>query len=814
VKSFIVDLRYGWRIAGKNPLSTLVAVVSIALGIGGTLAVFSFLDAALLHPLPQVKDLDRLAVLYTGSQTAAYPGVSSYPDFQDYRKENDVLSGLATYKNSAMNLRGTSYTERFDGTLVSSNYFEVAGLKPVVGRFFLPEEGDSGAASQVAVISQQLWQTHFGSNPAAIGEVLKINGQGFTLIGVAPLGFRGLTLERQTQIWVPLSSYSFFVPGGADRLANRGWHGLRMFGRLKPGVTMERAQLSFNLLGERLRQAYQDSNKDLYPTLVPASTAILSPGQFRLLTSMLALLSVVVAIVLLLACVNVVNLLLARTLARSGELRLRQVLGVSRQGLLQQLFAENLIYVVLGGLGALLVGTWGMGFLTSMINSAQFTVDIKMNPRVLLFAFGLTLFAGLFVGLLPAIRSARFIGMGARGATGSTGRSWGRKVLVVGQVAVSLLLLIAFGLIWKTLVNLQAINTGIQSQGVLTATIDLGPSNLGDSQVRDFLQRAVERIGRLPKVESVSSAGVVPLSGDDEAVTLYVEGYQAKPDEDLSVGNNLVGEAYFKTLGSPLVRGRDFTPQDRTGAPLVAIVNHTLANRFWPNQDPIGKRLSVNGAEGPFLEIVGVAEDGKYVDLREGPKAFLYQPHAQAYQEGWASQMTLLIKAQGDPLALTNQVRSEIKALLPDVPIFDVKPLSSRMAAAFGSERVLSMLLGAFALLATTLAVIGLYGVMSYSVSQRTQEMGVRMAIGAPRESLLRQILREGMTLVVIGLAIGSGLALATTQFLSNTLYGVKSRDPMTFLLALALLIAVALVANYAPARRAMSVDPVVALRS
>ena len=811
------DLRHGLRMAWKSPASTLVAVFSVALGIGANSAIFSLLDAAHLQPFPSVHEPGRLAVVYTGRDVGEYPGVASYQDYLDYQKQNEVFTELVASGAVYFGLRGPSQTERVEGAATTTNYFSMLGMRPAAGRFFLPEDEQGQNAGPVAVLGHSFWKRRFGGDPGVVGQTIVLNGQTATVIGVAAPDFFGLALDDRPEIWIPLRYRQLFAHEASDLLPSRRWRGLRLTGRLKPGVSLEQANANIALIAERLRREFPDENKNMYAAVVPAREATLSPDNRRIVLMIGGLLGIVSLLVLLLACLNVANVLLARALARQGEVFVRQALGGGRGRLIRQFFTENLIVGLIGGAFALLVAHWAARFLQVLLFPASFFVTLGLNGRVLAFTLALALVSVLLFGLIPALRASRTdLVRGIRGAVASVGgrhRLAVRKVLVVVQVAISLLLLIGFGLSMRTLRNMRSIDVGVSSDQVLVASVDIGALGYEGERVRGLYQQILERIQGTPGVASASMVGVVPVSGDEEVVPVSIDGYDPAPDENMTLGNNLVGPHFFSTVGMKLLHGRDFTYQDRVGSLPVAIVNETFAKRYWPGQDAIGKTIRIGGAGAPASQVIGVAEDGKYVSLREGSQPYVYLPHLQVFESGWGTFMTLLIRTERDPDQVVDDIRSSVRTVQPDLPLFDVRRLSDVLEQSMIPERALAMVLGFLALLAAGLAIIGLYGIMSYSVSQRTHEIGVRLAIGAQRGDVLRQMLLEGLVLTGIGLAIGFVAAWLTTQLISGLLYGVSSKDPVTFAGTALLLLLVALFSTYVPARRAMKVDPMITLR-
>jgi predicted permease len=704
------------------------------------------------------------------------------------------------------------------------------------GRALTPADDQTPGAHPVVVISHGLWQRRFGGSQSVIGQQLTLNGQSFTIVGVTPADFHGPEVFETNDIYVPMMMQALLRPprGGfsgemnPDLLSRRqaGW--LRLIGRLRDGVTIEQAQAELATLAQQLEQAYPEINRGRIATLFPVSK--LDPRAYTQLVSVAALLLAVVAPVLLVACANVANLLLARSAARRKEIAVRLALGASRWRLVRQLLTESVLLSLLGASVGLLLAWWTVDVLQTVrppVGIFSFTLEYSVDGRVLGFTLALSLLVGVIFGLAPALQGSRpDLVPALKDESFASGRPRRRfhlrDLLVVAQVALSLVLLVGAGLFLRSLQYAQAIRPGFDAEKVLTATLNINLLRYTKAQGQEFYRQVVERLAALPGVESVSLARVVPISGGGRTSSLLIEG-QAGPDnvsrsEGTGAGAeespnlvsvNVVGLKYFQTMGIALVRGRDFTAPDREGAPGVVLINESFARRYFAGQEPLGRRLSFRGPRGPWLEVAGIVRDSKYRTLGEGPTPFVYQPLAQNHETG----MTLLVRAAGDPLALAGVVRREVQALDRNLPVSDLQPLTTLLSSSLFPARMGAVLLGAFGLLALLLAAVGLYGVMSYSVSRRTREIGVRMALGAQTTDVLRLVLREGMTLVVIGIAGGLVAASAVSRLLQSFLYGISPMDGATFATIPVILAAVALLASYLPARRAAKVDPMIALR-
>ena len=838
MRTLLRDMRYAARMLLKAPGFTAVAVVSLALGIGANAAIFSFVNAVLLKP-PPVAEPGRLVYVFGGTRADPY-SVSSYPDYVDYRDRNEVFTGLAAYAGITVSLGGGEQPEMISGLIVTGNYFDVLGVRARVGRTFLPEEDKTPGTHPVLVIGHALWQSRFAGDPNVIGRKLLLNGQPFTVVGVAPAGFNGVEMGRTNEIYVPMAMQALVRPprGGysgemnPDLLSKRGPRWLAMVGRLKPGVSPEQAQAALSTIAAQLAQAYKETNENQAATVSPLSEG--DPTERGTLLSVARLLLAVVGLVLLIACANVANLLLARAAARRKEISIRLALGAGRRRLVKQLLTESVLLALLGGAAGLLLAVWLVGAAQAYpppANLFDAAFDFSLDRRVFAFTLLLSVATGVLFGLAPALQSSKpdlvaalkdeaalLPGQGGAGAR----RFSLRNLLVVAQVALSLVLLISAGLFLRSLQQARRIDPGFDPERVLSVPLNVNLLRYTKAQGQEFYRQVLERVRAIPGVQSATLTRTPPLSGASRQTSVTVAGGEpterqrssesaggaAEVAENATLASS-VGPDYFQTLRIPLLRGRDFTAQDREGAPGVVIVNETFAARYFPGRDPLGQRISFGGAKGPWMEVVGLARDGKYVTLGEAPAPFVYQPLAQRHETG----MTLLVRTGGDPAGYAPAVRREVQALEPNLPVTNSRPMTELLAMSLYPARMGALLLGGFGLLALLLASVGLYGVMSYSVSRRTREIGIRMALGAERRDVLRLVLREGMTLVAAGLALGLVAAFSATRLLAGFLYGVSTTDPSAFVAVAALLALVALAASLVPALRAARVDPLEALR-
>ena len=830
--SILSDVRYGLRVLRASPGFAAVAILSLALGIGANTSIFSVVNAALLSPLP-VTEPDRLMYVFTGTSTSPW-GVNSYPEYLDYRDKNEVFSDLLTYSEITVSTRVEDQTDLVTGSIVSGNFFDVLGVRAVLGRTFATEEDKTPNTHPVAVISYNLWQQRFGGDRNTIGGHLSLNGHSFTIIGVTPAGFNGPDILGNNDIYIPVMMQALVRPprGGysgdmnPDLLSRRGARWMKMIGRLKPGVTMEQAQAAMSSIAAGLEQAYPETNRDFVATLFPVSKV--DPIGYPQLISVAGLLLAVVGIVLLIACANVANLLLARASARRKEIAVRLAMGASRFRLIRQLLTESLLISLAGGVAGLLLALWTIDVLktaTPPDGIFAFTLDYRLDGRVLAFTFALSILTGAIFGLAPALQASKpdlvpALKNEASAAAQGRKRFNLRNALLVAQVALSLVLLIGAGLFLRSLNNAQSINPGFAADKILDAQLNINLLRYTKTQGQQFYTQVIERIEGLPGVESASLARVVPMSGTGRTSSFIIQGQEGPdnldrsegsglPDNAFTVNANVVGLNYFSTMGIPMLQGRDFNTQDSDKATRTVIVNSTFASRYFANESPLGKRMSFQSVNGPWTEIVGVVGDSKYRTLGENPRPSVYVPLSQNHETG----MTLHVRAAGNPLDIVSSVRREIQAIEPNLAVTNVQTLSSVVVASLFAARIGAVLLAVFGFLALVLATVGLYGVMSYTVSRRTREIGIRMALGAGKGNVLRLVLKEGLTLAGGGIAAGLIVAAGFTRLIASFLYGVSSLDAVTFAAIPLVLLVVALLASYMPARRAAKVDPMIALR-
>jgi len=828
LETLLQDLRFGARMLRKNPGFSLIAILTLALGIGANTAIFSVVDAALLRALPY-PDAERLVMLWTG-QGVSRSG-SALPDYREWRDQSRVFEGLGAFYYGDFNLVGEGHDpERVQGAFVTANFFPTLGVAPALGREFRNEEEQFGQ-HRVALLSHELWQRRYGGDPQLVGREIRLGNGAYTVVGVMPEGMAFLGNSPRPELWTPLA----FAPG--DNMATRNNHFLRAVGRLKAGVSREQAQTEVNAVAQRIATQLPGNAGS---GEVVALREQLVGGIRRALLVLLG----AVAFVLLVACVNVANLLLARAAARERELAVRMALGASRTRIIRQLLLENAPLAVLGGATGLLLAWWGMKLLSSSLPATlpRFNA-IRMDGRVLVFTLLASMLTVVLFGLLPALQTARAgapeaLNEGGRGGTAGRRRSRLRSALVVIEMALALVLLIGAGLMMRSFVRLQGVETGFIASNVLTMRIPLpvakypGPQGPNSPPAGlNFFLPLLERLAALPGVESASFSTILPLgygsSGREK--NLSIEGRPAPPslNQVPSVGFALVSPDYFKTLGITMRRGRGFTPFDRAEAQPVAIINETLAQRFFPNEDPLGKTVWLGPPEsllppealipvgGRFVRrtIVGVIGDVKGGNLEAGANAEAYVPLEQYRGEAWNNALFLAVRSPLPTDSLTAAIREQVRALDREQPLTSLATMEERLSSAFAQPRFHALLLGLFAGVALLLAAIGIYGVMSYAVTQRTPEIGIRLALGARTVDVLRLVIGQGMKLALGGVLLGLGGALALTRLLKTLLFGVSATDPLTFAVIALLLTAVALLACYLPARRATKVDPMIALR-
>jgi len=818
------DLRFGARMMIKAPGFTLIAVLSIALGIAVNSAVFTLVNGMLLKPMP-VRQPDRLVALYTMEPNSIYPSQFSYPDYVDYRDHNQVFSDLFIhFTTQGLSLKGREgAAEMVCGELVTGNYFTGLRLDPALGRLFTPEDNKSPGGHPVAVLSHAFWQRRFAGDPNVVGQIVKLNGHDFTIIGVAKKGFSGTrAFGWIPDVYLPLTMYAQAIPGTNESfLSNRGGRSFNVNGRLRDGVTIEQARAAMSAFAKQLGADYPQTNANLGVGMIPASTKVQPAVALMGYTSMVTgLMMGLVGLVLLVACANVANLLLARATVRRREIAVRLALGASRLRLLRQLLTESLMLSTLGGALGLILAVWLCDLVRFGVPKVDFaTMDydyaLGLDYRVLGFTLAASVLTGVIFGLAPALQASRpdlvptLKGVMSDASAGRR-RPNLRNLFVVTQVALSLMLLVSAGLLVKSLRNAQTMNPGFRTDHLLMASVNVGLHGYDEARGRRFYKQLGERLQSLPGVTHASFAGPLPLDQYYNAANVTIEGRVPKTaNERLGIGYSIVGHNYFETMNTPIVQGRAFTERDNENAPRVVIVNETMARRYWPSQNPIGKRLRLGGEQSQWLEVAGVAQDGKYITLGEPPTDYFFLPFWQNYD----GRMTLIAHTKGDAESVIASIRREVKALDEQLPVYGVRDAPEFLDIILSGPKSIAATVSGFGLLALLLAAIGLYGVMSYAVAERTREIGVRVALGAEPRDLRLMVLRQGLRLSLGGVALGLAGAFGLVRLLRSLLYDVSATDPLTFGAVALSLIVVALLACWIPARRATKVDPMVALR-
>jgi putative ABC transport system permease protein len=814
--SLLYDLRYSTRALLKHPGFIVTIILILALGIGANTAIFSVVNAVLIRALPYDAP-ERICMIWETNQSKNVKrSIVSPANFLDWKEQNHVFDSLAAFRFWFFTVTGGGDPQRYQGARVSASFFPLLGIKPALGRNFQPEEEQVGR-DHVVILGHGLWQTRFGGNQSILGQSTIIDGEPYTIIGVLPASFRfPRVLNGELVLWMPMAF--------KQEQLTREDHSIITYARLKQGVTLSQAQEEMDRITQRLAQEYPKTNAGWGAQVNNLQDQAIEPIKPTLL-----ILMVVVVFVLLIACANIANLLLARTTARRKDIAIHLALGSSRFRLLQLLLVESLLLSLAGGVAGLVLAYWGINVLDSLLpeNRVPHLERFSLDLRVLGFALAISVLVGVIVGLIPGLRAHRFnlsetLNEGGRADTETRGGRRLRNVLVVAEVALTVPLLISAALMLKSSWLLQNIDRGVDLKNVLTMQTSLPKAKYSTAQqTAAFYHQVLQRVQAEPGVQSVSAVNFIPLTNLGDATAVTIEGgAPPPPGEKLTVPYRVIDQNYFRTLHIPLLRGRYFTDQDNDETHGVVMINQTMARRYWPNEDPLGKRLQPQfppaklpwrpESSNAWLTIAGVVADVKDDSSNDEMAPEMYLP----YLQNPSALMNLLVRSTGDPLRLAQSVRAQVLAVDADQPVYNIKTMEDVLSDAVAEPQVVTSLLATFATVALALAAIGVYGVMSYSVAQRTHEIGVRMALGAHRQHVLKLVVGQGLKLVLIGVVLGLIAAFAATRIIANQLYGVTARDPAVFAFVSLLLVAIAVLASYLPARRAMEVDPIIALRN
>jgi len=812
MNTLLQDIRFGLRMLLKSPSISIVATIALALGIGANTAIFSVVNAVLLRPLPFPEPNSLYAVFETDTRRGGIRGSHSYPNFMDLRAQSTVFENVACYHGGDYIMTGRGEPARLQGAVVTANLFPLLKVQPELGRVFLPDEDKPTETGRVVILSHALFQKRFNGDPSIINQAITLEGRKFTVVGVMPPSFEFPIQNDPVELWTTIAGDA---SGEEPVTGQRGAHFLNAIGRLKPGVSKDQAQAELTAIGTRLEQQYPDTNTQRSLRLESALTALV--GDIR--PALLILLGAV-ACVLLIACANVANLLLARATSRHKEMAIRAALGASRTRVVRQLLTESVLLSLVGGGVGLLLAVWWSDLLVALgKEDIPRAIHVGMDWRVLGFTLGVSLLTGLLFGLAPAFHSSKTelvesLKEGARGTSAGSFANVFRKALVVIELGFAVLLLTGAALLIQSLWRLQRVNSGLHPENVLTFNATLPEIKYKSAAQSQFFIDLKQRLEATPGVQSASTIYPLPLSGERFVISFEIEGRPLPPKDHPSGDFFTTGVGYFKTMGIPIIKGRHFDERDKHGSTPVVIINEAFARQHFPNEDPIGKRMkpgisTYDDENSVMREIVGVVGDVRNRNLSTESKPAYYVPQTQVP----FSQMVTVVKTAGEPHGLVSAATKEVAAMDPDVPLFGVKSMDEYLSTSVAAPRFSTTLLSIFAGVALVLTVVGLYGVMSYSVAQRTNEIGIRMALGAQSRDVLLMIVKQGSMLIVLGLAIGLFGAFLLTRVISSLLFGVTAKDPFTFVAVSVLLAIVALLACYIPALRATKVDPMNALR-
>lgn len=808
----MTDLRFAWRMVVKSPLFTTIVVLTLALGIGLNTAVFSAVEALVLRPLPGVRAPEQLVQVYR-----TYPGDQNYgsvspPHFIDTQaRTTDIFESMAVWVFADMNVTANGEPRRIFGQIVSADFFTTYGVTAAQGRLFVPAEDEGRGAHPVTVLSDNGWRSVFGGDPDIVGKDVVLNGYSYRVIGIAAPDFVGPMPMIAPVLWVPLMQLDQMMPAGFSRLDARGNNFMNATGRLREGVSVEQAQARLTALNKEFEAEFPAIYERTGMNVVPQSEAGFHPTMRDAQVGLSAVVMAVVALLLLIACVNVANLFLARARDRAREMAIRLALGAKRAALVRQLLVESLLYAAIAGGAGVLLAVWVIGLANGVTipMDIAFRPDLQLSAPVLLFAVGASLVTGVLFGLVPALQATRPSLIPALKGEAPAGGSRSRTVkgLIVAQMALSIVLLVCAGLFLGNLRSATAVDKGFESEGLLMAEFDPSLQGYARAATMEFYRRLDERLAAHPQVLSVGRIDNMPLGFSNSDRGISVPGYEPAENERMNIHYSSVSSGYFETMGIPMRAGRGFATEDDSSAVPRLVVNERFAQRFWPDQDPLGRTVQVAGRD---YTVIGVVPTGKYQRLGEPPTPFMFFAQEQQYRAG----MTVVVKVNGDPTPVMAAMRQEVRALDPNLPVANLRTMDSHLGIALMPARITGAALGVFGLLGLVLASVGMYGVMAYSVSQRTREIGIRMAIGAAAQDVVRLVMRQGLALVIIGLAIGLAGAAGASQLLRAMLYGEQSFDLTTYTVVPLLLLSVAAVATWIPARRAALVDPAITLRA
>jgi predicted permease len=824
LEDFLQDLRFGFRWLRKSPGFSAIVILALALGLGANTTLFSLFNRVLLQALP-VSHPEQLVILNVANQRSDSIQSFSYPMYRDLRDQNSVFSGMVAQAGAEMNAAYNGESEKARGELVTGNYFQTLGVRPWLGRLFTPTDDRTPDAHPIAVLSYDYWQRRFGGDPAIVGRKLILNNHPMTVIGISPPGFYGTDLSENADIRVPMMMVSTFRPFPPNRLQRSGLQWMEVIARLKPGFSRAQAEAGLDVLyrqlhAEELRRSPMRSGYDMEVAL--GSHIKLLPGSQGLrdlqeqFSRALFILFGITLVILLITCANLANLFLARNAARGQEMAMRLALGATRPRLVRQWLTESLLFSFLGGGLGLLVAVWTQRLLLHFLPASQRVnlSQIALDPVVFGFAFAAAVVTAILFGIIPALQISRVSLAPQQGdprvaASGISPRNF-RGLLVLLQIALSLPLLIGAALFLHSLRNLKTIAPGFDQSQVVLASLNPSLNAYPPERMRELYDEFLTRVRALPGVRSAALATGVVLSGGWDQLVANVEGYQPREGEEMALYSNIVTPGYFSTMRMALLAGRDFDERDNLKRANVGIINETMARYFFGGRNPIGKKFGLDPGTAPDIEIVGVVQDAKYVSLREKPKRHFYLPAAQQPR---LFDMTLHVRTTGEPGAIVSQLRQTLQQIDPNVPLYDVKTLANELNDSLARDRLITWLSTAFGVLATLLAAIGLYGVIGFSVAQRTREIGIRMALGAQRIDILGLVLRQITILVLLGLGLGAAISLGGVRVLQSLLYDVRATDPFAFFVSAVILLCAAVLAAYSPTRRATRVNPTVALR-